>query len=666
MSPSEHLLLFFEVYDFLWFTQTLTTLELMKQTHSLLLSLTLLIVCASSQSILDNFPTCAGVSRPYYHPPAPIHPASATLNLLSHISVVVSLGLVILRTKQQSYHWQKHSSTSISSSATSTSSSATSTSSSATSTSSLATSTSSSATSTSSSFSGTNSSNTGLSSSTKLIISLCTVFGFILLLTLIAAVYFYVKRRRRQNPEISVPEPPPLEYIGKPELATGPVQVYDVPGVPDTATELGSEVQQVHDRISTPNLSEDYVRHTRIQQMASLTSTIPELDGARFCGYCGKESRTRFCKHCGKQRMLTTSEIHAPIALRHDTGRSYLRLDYGNDSNLTSQTTRQGSLVTTSPEIGDDLSGSHTLSLDPPNVLEMPAVTNTAIDAPPRSVSNEGTANAALSSNAFQEPAELHADSNIHKMEEVALEMESRGEYTAAEDMRRQIVQWRSKEQGPEHLDTLSSMYRLVLVFDNQCKYKEADDLYRQVLALTEKALGPNPGSPNIGEKLMLEKKYEVAEQVDRQEIGLNMRVLGPGHRFTVLSTGNLANVLRIQRKFKDAEESYQRTLKLSEEVFGLDHAYTLQIMNNLGLVLSIQDKNEEAREMFRQALERTIGKLGLDHPETFIALRNLKGMLENGEDVLMAGQNMATLSTFGRGSPSRRSRATVKISRRP
>ncbi|KAL3708987.1 hypothetical protein TMatcc_002776 [Talaromyces marneffei ATCC 18224] len=47
-----------------------------------------------------------------------------------------------------------------------------------------------------------------------------------------------------------------------------------------------------------------------------------------------------------------------------------------------------------------------------------------------------------------------------------------------------------------------------------------------------------------------------------------------------------------------------------------------------------MQNKKDEAREIYRQTLERTISKVGYDHPDTYPSLHNLKGELDEDEDL--------------------------------
>ncbi|KAJ5354377.1 uncharacterized protein N7496_012810 [Penicillium cataractarum] len=290
------------------------------------------------------------------------------------------------------------------------------------------------------------------------------------------------------------------------------------------------------------------------------------------------------------------------------------------------------------------------------------------VNSPPVIPSGEETITVELSSDTVSPLAEIDAESDMTKMSEKAkaMEMESRGEYGAAEKTYQQVVEWRRNVQGPEHADTLSTMYRIVLVYDMQHKYREADELYRQILALRETALGPNASPPSLGEGLMLQYKYEAAEKMDRQEIALNRRVFGPEYRYTILIIGNLANVLSILGKFEEAEGSYRQTLELSDRVLGPEHPYTLQILNNLGVSLEMQRKRADAKEIYRDALERNVRKRGYNHPDTYPSLHNLRTVLDEDEDIYIAGRKAGMVPPSGSALAGRTSTTvSVRITRK-
>lgn len=293
--------------------------------------------------------------------------------------------------------------------------------------------------------------------------------------------------------------------------------------------------------------------------------------------------------------------------------------------------------------------------------------------APVKGLDSANTIYYELGSSPISEPvAELYNDTNpsalltevdISEMEKRALKEETSGAYEAAEETYRQIVQWRESHQGLEHPATLTSIYRLVLVLNTCNKIGQADDLYRELMQRGKTLPNPRPSWPLLGETMMLQGKNNeaAAEKLIRQELDLNMRVLGPDHLLTLFSQGNLANVLRRQQKLEEAEKAYRVALEMGDKVFGPVHAYSLQQINNLAVTLSMRGKKDEAREIYRQTLERNINKAGYDHPDTYPSLHNLKGELDEDEDL----QVEITTPRDGSLPEGQKYRATVKIVRR-
>jgi prophage maintenance system killer protein len=120
--------------------------------------------------------------------------------------------------------------------------------------------------------------------------------------------------------------------------------------------------------------------------------------------------------------------------------------------------------------------------------------------------------------------------------------------------------------------------------------------------------------------------KYEQAEEMHRQALGLRETVLGKEHPYTLTSMNNLANLLSNQGKYEQAEEMHRQALRLKEAVLGKEHPSTLTSMNNLANFLSNQGKYEQAEEMHRQVLGLRETVLGKEHPSTLTSMNNLAG----------------------------------------
>jgi Flp pilus assembly protein TadD len=63
--------------------------------------------------------------------------------------------------------------------------------------------------------------------------------------------------------------------------------------------------------------------------------------------------------------------------------------------------------------------------------------------------------------------------------------------------------------------------------------------------------------------------KYEEAEQMHRQALGLKEKVLGQQHPSTLGSMNNLAVVLGSQGKYEEAKQMHRRAPALREKVLG-------------------------------------------------------------------------------------------------
>lgn len=102
----------------------------------------------------------------------------------------------------------------------------------------------------------------------------------------------------------------------------------------------------------------------------------------------------------------------------------------------------------------------------------------------------------------------------------------------------------------------------------------------------------------SIGQACKELGKYDEAEQMYREALGLYEKVLGREHPDTLTSMNNLALVLDSQGKYEEAEQMHRETLGLCEKVLGREHPSTLSSMNNLANVLDRQGKYEEAEQM--------------------------------------------------------------------
>jgi tetratricopeptide (TPR) repeat protein len=69
--------------------------------------------------------------------------------------------------------------------------------------------------------------------------------------------------------------------------------------------------------------------------------------------------------------------------------------------------------------------------------------------------------------------------------------LERQGKYGEAEAMHRRALEGYEKVLGPEHPNTLTSVYHLAFLFHEQHKYSEASEFYQRAYNGYIRALGP-------------------------------------------------------------------------------------------------------------------------------------------------------------------------------
>ena len=117
---------------------------------------------------------------------------------------------------------------------------------------------------------------------------------------------------------------------------------------------------------------------------------------------------------------------------------------------------------------------------------------------------------------------------------------------------------------------------------------------------------------------------YGIAEKMNKQAADAYMEALGPEHRSTLSSIGNLALTYWNQGRWKEAEELQVRVMETRKTVLGQEHPDTLMSMNNLASTYSNQGRWKEAEELLVRVMETRKTMLGQEHPDTLTSMANL------------------------------------------
>jgi serine/threonine protein kinase/tetratricopeptide (TPR) repeat protein len=186
-----------------------------------------------------------------------------------------------------------------------------------------------------------------------------------------------------------------------------------------------------------------------------------------------------------------------------------------------------------------------------------------------------------------------------------------------------------AKHRGPEHPDTLQSMYDLARSIGALGRHTDALKLNEQTLALRKATLGTDHPDTlwsmnNLANGFMSLGRHTDALKLHKETLALRKAKLGPDHPDTLASMQNLANCYQFLGRQTDALKLREETLPLTKAKLGVDHPSTLTCMRNLAVSYCIFDRHKEAFRLDEEALALMKAKLGPDHPGTLASMNNL------------------------------------------
>ena len=219
----------------------------------------------------------------------------------------------------------------------------------------------------------------------------------------------------------------------------------------------------------------------------------------------------------------------------------------------------------------------------------------------------------------------------------VALYLRARGDYTAAEQLLRRILDAERHLHGhDQHPDALATRHALARVLHAQGQYEQAKAEYRAILDARREA-GFDDRHPHtlatrhaLARVLHAQGQYEQAETeyraiLDaRREAGFDDR-----HPDTLATRHALASVLHDQGQYEQAKAEYRAILDARRELLGDRHPDSLATRHALASVLHDQGQYEQAKDEYRAILDAR-REAGFDdrHPHTLATRHALASVL--------------------------------------
>ena len=238
----------------------------------------------------------------------------------------------------------------------------------------------------------------------------------------------------------------------------------------------------------------------------------------------------------------------------------------------------------------------------------------------------------------------------LQTLESLANGLSDQERYGEAEMIRRQELELRLVSNGDEKeiQDTLNG---LAFTLSQQGKYDETKLIYERILSERAVHYGPEHEETlrtlwNLALTYRDQNDFVNAEAKYSELFGIQARMLGENHTNTLDSAIQLAWVLRQQKKYAQAEERYRSLLEARRKSLGTEHAVTLMIMNNLASVLKDQDEaSEEATPLLRHVYEVRWKTLGaeddLAKKSKWFLSQHLQDTGQHEEADILDGQNV-------------------------
>ena len=223
-------------------------------------------------------------------------------------------------------------------------------------------------------------------------------------------------------------------------------------------------------------------------------------------------------------------------------------------------------------------------------------------------------------------PAAATQRSNVIALNQQSVKFHNQGKDKEATAIAEKAVGLAQRTLGPDHPNTLKSLYNLASLYEAGGRYGEAEPLLKQALAGFERVLGKDDpatlaAASSLGSLYESQGRYADAEPLFKRALEGFQRVRGVDDLQALISADNLGSLYRVQGRYAEAEPLYKRALAGFERAYGPEHPDTLASINNMAQLYSIEGRYGEAEPLCKRALEARERVLGPEHPRTLQSL---------------------------------------------
>jgi len=169
----------------------------------------------------------------------------------------------------------------------------------------------------------------------------------------------------------------------------------------------------------------------------------------------------------------------------------------------------------------------------------------------------------------------------------------------------------------------------IAVVEDELGHYDKALSMHQEVLKL----VSDKPDSPehattlnNMANVFKDQHKYELAEPIYKQVIGIYERSTGVDSEFVAMGHHNLASLYAEMGKNKEAADHFKLSLAAGEKSLGPDNDHVIDTLSKLAKIEDKLQNRDEAKVLFKRYLQHVQSLIGLknDDPDRIKKLKEM------------------------------------------
>lgn len=164
--------------------------------------------------------------------------------------------------------------------------------------------------------------------------------------------------------------------------------------------------------------------------------------------------------------------------------------------------------------------------------------------------------------------------------------------------------------------------------------FQKAEQAWRECLTMAKAENETNPTYcfvlENLGEVLIRQQQYILAEDCLRSAFAIKVSALGEEHQSTAAAASNLARLYFVSSNYAMAESFGDKCVKLHDKLFGANSIEVASALHNLATVFHVQRKYERAEPCYERAMKIKQLQLGNDHPDTVKLLQAYANLLRS------------------------------------